>query len=82
MRDGPDKDWEVFDLEWLEEGQEYVERMLIRWGNRAITRAWSQCADQNPKEIVELRRRARENRIRKEAWVKGREDQRGKLPDR
>jgi len=58
MRDDPDKDWEIFDLEWLEDGKEQVGSMLIRWGNRASTRAWSQCADQKPKEIVELRRRA------------------------
>ena len=51
MRNDPDKDWEVFDLEWLDDGKEQVGSMLIRWGPGV--RAWSQLADRNPKEIVE-----------------------------
>ncbi|WP_195821702.1 GIY-YIG nuclease family protein [Roseobacter sp. MH60115] len=49
---------EAFDLEWLEAGQEYAERILIRWGTG--TRAWSQWANKQPKEILELRLHAKE----------------------
>ena len=58
MRNDPDKDWEVFDLEWLDGGKEQVGGMLIRWGPGA--RAWSQWAGRNPKEILELQRHAGE----------------------
>lgn len=51
-------DIDAFDLEWLEAGQEYAERILIRWG--AGTRAWSQWANRNSKEILELRLQAQE----------------------
>lgn len=46
----------AFDLEWLCEGMEYSEKILINWGQG--TRAWSQWAGQNPKGIVELRLKA------------------------
>lgn len=49
---------EAFDLEWLEVGREYSERLLIEWGPGA--RAWFQWAHRNPKAIVELRRQAQE----------------------
>ncbi len=58
MRDESDGDWEVFDLEWLPDGREYLERMRIRWGPGV--RAWSQWADRNPKEILEPPLHARE----------------------
>jgi len=43
---------EAFDLEWLDVGNEYSERIVIDWGSG--TRAWFQWADRNPKELVEL----------------------------
>ena len=49
-------DVEAFDLEWLEIGRDYAERILVNWG--AGTRAWSQWAHSKPKDIVELRLRA------------------------
>jgi len=52
------KNIEAFDLEWLEAGRQYSERMLIAWGTG--TRAWSQWSHKNPKEIVELRLQAYE----------------------
>jgi len=58
MQNESDGDWEVFDLEWLPDGREYVERMLVRWGPGA--RSWSQRADRNPKEILDPRLQARE----------------------
>lgn len=45
---------EAFDLEWLEAGHEYSERMLIRWGKGSL--AWSQKAETQCKEIIEVRR--------------------------
>ena len=45
---------EAFDLEWLDAGNEYSERILIHWGTGAL--AWSQWAEQNLKEIIEIRR--------------------------
>ncbi|TYC56103.1 GIY-YIG nuclease family protein [Rhodobacterales bacterium] len=47
------RDIEAFDLEWLALGREHAERVLINWGTG--TRAWSQWAHTNPKEILELR---------------------------
>jgi len=47
---------EAFDLEWIERGQEYSERLLIRWGTG--TRAWSQWASRHDKEILEIRQKA------------------------
>ena len=44
---------EAFDLQWLDAGTDYSERILVRWGG---TRAWSQWASNKPKEIVEIRR--------------------------
>lgn len=49
-------DLEAFDLHWLDLGDDYSERILIRWGPSNATRAWSQWASNNRKEIVELRR--------------------------
>lgn len=45
----------AFDLQWLDTGAAHSERILIRWGPPAATRAWSQWADRQPKEILELR---------------------------
>lgn len=45
----------AFDLEWLDDASAISERVLVRWGPPAATRAWSQWADRRPKEIVELR---------------------------
>lgn len=48
----------AFDLEWLDVGREYSERLLINWGPGA--RAWSQWAHKRPKAIMELRLQAHE----------------------
>ncbi|MHA6346445.1 GIY-YIG nuclease family protein [Roseivivax sp. CAU 1761] len=48
----------AYDLEWIEEASPYAERVLIRWG--AGTRAWSQWASRNSKEILEFRMQAQE----------------------
>jgi len=48
------KDLHAFDLEWLEAGQDYSERILILWGPSSATRAWSQWAAQK-KKILELK---------------------------
>ena len=45
---------EAFDLEWLELGIAYSERLLVRWGKPSSARAWSQWAS-NDKEILELK---------------------------
>tara|TARA_R110002020_G_scaffold34066_29_gene103888 strand:- start:51115 stop:51957 length:843 start_codon:yes stop_codon:yes gene_type:complete len=52
------KNIEVFDLEWVEAGHGFAERLLIRWGTG--TRAWSQWAARNSKEILELRLQAQD----------------------
>ena len=44
---------EAFDLEWLDAGSEYSERIIIDWGFG--TRAWFQWADRNQKALLELR---------------------------
>lgn len=44
---------EAFDLRWLSATTAFAERLLVRWG--AGTRAWSQWASRNEKEILELR---------------------------
>lgn len=49
---------DAFDLEWLDAGSEYSERMLINWGSGG--RAWYQWADRRPKAILELRLQAQE----------------------
>jgi len=49
------EDVDAFDLEWLQAGNNFVERILIRWGPPAATRAWSQWGNRGQKEIVELR---------------------------
>lgn len=49
---------EAFDLEWIEKGHDYCERVLINWGTG--TRAWSQWPIRNPKQIIELRRSAQD----------------------
>lgn len=53
-------DLDAFDLEWVDAGRDFSERLLIRWGAPASARAWSQWADRNPKEIVEIRLDPRE----------------------
>jgi hypothetical protein len=52
------KNLEAFDLEWVDAGREFAERVLIRWGKG--TRSWSQWASKQPKEILELRLHAQE----------------------
>jgi hypothetical protein len=54
------RDLDAFDLQWIEEGHGYSERILIRWGVPNSTRAWSQWANRKPKEILELRLDRRE----------------------
>ncbi|MGC1496303.1 MAG: GIY-YIG nuclease family protein [Sulfitobacter sp.] len=49
---------EAFDLEWVEHGHELAERILVRWGTG--TRAWSQRAHLQNKEIMEVRMQAQE----------------------
>lgn len=44
---------DAFDLEWLEAGGQYAERILVNWGQG--TRAWSQWANRNVKPILEIR---------------------------
>ena len=52
------EDVDAFDLEWLEQGREHTERLLIGWGRGA--KAWSQWAHTNPKAILEVRLQAQE----------------------
>ena len=47
------QDIDAFDLEWIDAGGEYVERLLINWGPGG--RAWSQWASRRPKAILEIR---------------------------
>ena len=47
----------AYDLEWMVRFEDLVERLVIAWNN---PRTWSQWADRNPKEVVELRRCAQE----------------------
>jgi len=49
------EDVDAFDLEWLQAGNNFVERILLRWGPPAAARAWSQWGNRGQKEIVELR---------------------------
>ena len=49
------QDSEAYDLEWLDVGAEYVERISIKWGWGPAGRAWSQWADRNQKHILEIR---------------------------
>jgi hypothetical protein len=51
---------QAFDLEWLEVGEHFAERLWIKWGTPSSTRSWSQWADRNQKEIIELRQIAHE----------------------
>jgi len=44
---------DAFDLAWLQAGHAFSERLLIRWGSG--TRAWSQWAHRQRKEILEIR---------------------------
>ena len=47
-------------LKWMPEFNDLVERLVVRWGPAASTRAWSQWAYKQRKEVVELRRDAAE----------------------
>ena len=49
---------EAFDLEHLPQYDQFAGRVLVRWGKS--TRGWSQWADRQPKEVVELRLSAAE----------------------
>ena len=60
MRDCTDAQ-EAYDLEWLPIGQDYVERLLIGWGDGTLQ--WSQWAGTNPKDILELRLEPREEKF-------------------
>lgn len=46
---------DAFDLEWLQRGGDFAERVLLRWGPPAAARAWTQWGNRQSKEIVELR---------------------------
>ena len=50
----------AYDLAWLPEFDDLVERLVVRWGPTASTRAWSQWASRQHKEVVEFRRDAAE----------------------
>lgn len=52
------RDIDAFDLEWFEAGHGYSERLLVNWGMG--TRAWSQRAHRQSKEIVEIRLQVQE----------------------
>jgi hypothetical protein len=54
------QDLKAFDLEWVDNGQDYLERVLVRWGPPSSTRAWSQWASRRQKHILELRMDPRE----------------------
>ncbi len=43
----------AFDLDWIDRTDDLSERLLIRWG--AAPRVWSQWANGNPKEVLEIR---------------------------
>ncbi|MBL4766173.1 MAG: hypothetical protein JKY94_00360 [Rhodobacteraceae bacterium] len=49
------QDIDAFDLEWIDEGLAFSERILIRWRPPAATRAWTLCGDRNSNQILELR---------------------------
>ena len=53
-----DQNVEAYDLEWIESGHFYSERLLIGWGLGA--RAWHQWAGRKQKPILELRMQAQE----------------------
>lgn len=50
---------DAFDLDWLADWDDLSQRVLVRWGSPASSRAWSQWAS-NRKEVVEVRRTADE----------------------
>lgn len=50
----------AYELEAVEPLQTWSRRILVAWGSRASTRAWSQWTEANPKPIVEMRRAAEE----------------------
>lgn len=52
-------DVNAFDLEWLDAGGEFAERLLINWGPG--WRAWYQWANRRPKAVLELRLQAQES---------------------
>ena len=49
---------DAFDLSWIDQGQEYAERLLVNWG--AGTRTWSQWPTKQNKPILELRLQSHE----------------------
>lgn len=49
------QDLEAFDLDWLTDWDDLAGRILVRWGPPASTRSWSQWANSNDKEVLELR---------------------------
>ncbi len=50
----------AFDLVWMPEFEDLVERIVIAWGVRSSARAWSQWAYRKDKEVIEIRRDAQE----------------------
>ena len=44
----------AYDLDWIEDFEDLVERVVVRWG--ASARSWSQRAHLQRKEVVEIRR--------------------------
>ncbi|MEM6672680.1 MAG: GIY-YIG nuclease family protein [Planctomycetota bacterium] len=57
----PDRDdLALHELEHLADFDDYAGRVLVRWGSGPSVRSWSQWAERQPKEVVELRRTASE----------------------
>ncbi|MGM0583220.1 MAG: GIY-YIG nuclease family protein [Pseudomonadota bacterium] len=56
----PAADTVVYDIRAIEAFEDLRERLLARWGSSASTRSWSQWASTRRKEVIELRREARE----------------------
>lgn len=52
------KNIDAFDLQWLDNGSSFAERLVVRWGRGA--RSWSQWASRQNKEILELKARPHE----------------------
>lgn len=52
------KGLDAFDLSWIDQGQDYAERLLVNWGQGA--RGWSQWPSRQNKPILELRLQSQE----------------------
>ena len=59
----PELGLNAYDLTWMPAFDDLAGRLVIRWGPVAATRAWSQWAHKNRKDVIELRRHAAEPRF-------------------